>query len=294
MVPPDVTPAAEASPSAASSPIPATDGLGFAPLAARGGCAVRLPVFEGPLDLLLHLIQENELDIRDLPVARVAEQYLEYLSLMRERDLEIASEYLVMAATLAWLKSRTLLPAHDEGEDEEEDPRAALVIRLAEYRRFRDAAVELEALPRLGRDRFTPPGLLVPPPPEAEREIAADIVQLALAFRAVLKRARGTGAIHAIPLEGVSVREQMVALVDALRERGHAEFTELLFAACGGAPTRAVLVAAFLALLELVRIAAVRIYQSADEGGSPTGPIRVRSIGGGEVERTAVHDGGLS
>ena len=297
MNPPDNAPAVEAPPSASPLPRPSVAGetgspASPPPFASRGGCPVRLPVFEGPLDLLLHLIRENELDIRDLPVARVAEQYLEYLSRMRERDLEIAAEYLVMAATLAWLKSRTLLPSEEEAEGEEEDPRAALVVRLAEYRRFRDAAAELEALPRLGRDRFCPPGLLVPPPPEAEREIAADIVQLALAFRAVLARARGTGAIHAVELESVSVREQMVAIVDTLRERGNAEFGELLHAAAGaGTPTRALLVAAFLALLELVRIAAVRIYQSVGDDGSPTGPIRVRSLGGGEAAPAPAPDG---
>ena len=109
-------------------------------------CAVKLDVFEGPLDLLLHLIRLNEVDVHDIPIAAIAEQYVEYLSLMRELNLDVAGEYLLMAATLAWIKSRMLLPPSEEGEEDEGgDPRAELVARLLEYQRFREVAEELGA-----------------------------------------------------------------------------------------------------------------------------------------------------
>ena len=117
--------------------------------------AVKLPVFEGPLDLLLHLIRLNEVEITDIPIARVAEQYIEYIELMHELDLDIVGEYLLMAATLAWIKSRMLLPPDGEDDEgDEDDPRAELVARLLEYQRFKEAAGELGERRLLGRDVF--------------------------------------------------------------------------------------------------------------------------------------------
>ncbi len=241
------------------------------------GCPIRLTVFEGPLDLLLHLIRENELEITDLPIAEVADQYLAYLDVMRELHLDIAAEYLVMAATLAWIKSRLLLPPSEtEDEEEEEDPRAALIARLLEYQRFKEAAQELDALPRLGRDRFAAPGQAPETVPEAERDIALSLLPLVEAFRRVLQRAEPAEHAHEVWGEPVTVREQMVAIVDALERSPSVELMEMLHALCGEPPTRPMLVATFLALLELARLAVLRVFQSHDERGAPSGPIHLR------------------
>src|SRR5215472_3478365 len=210
------------------------------------GYAVKLAFFEGPLDLLLHLIRENEVDVTEISIARVAEQYLEYLELMRELQLDIAAEYLVMAATLAWIKSRMLVPVESGVEETEgPDPRAELVARLLEYQRFQQAAVELVD-----------------------------------AFRGVLHRAREAGRVHEVVVETLTVRERMIAVMDRLAGADTVEFTELLPPASGPA-YRALLIATFLALLELTRLAAVRIYQGVSSAGAPEGPIRVRLAGEG-------------
>lgn len=252
-----------------------------AALALGGGCPIRLTMFEGPLDLLLHLIRENELEITDLPVAQVADQYLAYLDVMRELHLDIASEYLVMAATLAWIKSRLLLPPSDTAEDEEEeDPRAALIARLLEYQRFKEAAQQLDALPRLGRDRFCAPGQEPEEVPEAERDVAVSLVPLVEAFRRVLQRAEPEAFVHEIFSEPVTVREQMVLIVDALERSPSVELMAMLEDLCGARPTRSVLVATFLALLELARMAVLRVFQSLDGEGAPLGPIHLRRASG--------------
>ncbi len=242
-----------------------------------GGCPIRLPVFEGPLDLLLHLIRENELEITDLPIAQVADQYLSYLNVMRELHLDIAAEYLVMAATLAWIKSKLLLPPNEaEEEAEEEDPRAALIARLLEYQRFKEAAQEIDALPRLGRDRFAPPGLAPEPVPEAERDVAVSLLPLVEAFRRVLERAEPEDRAHQVFAEPVTVREQMVAIVDALERAPSVELMAMLEELGGARPPRSTVVATFLALLELARLAVLRVFQSTDAAGAPSGPIHLR------------------
>jgi segregation and condensation protein A len=247
-----------------------------------GGYAVKLPVFEGPLDLLLHLIRQNEVEITEIPIALVGQQYLEYLELMRELNLDVAAEYLVMAASLAWIKSRMLLPP-DGTEDEEEgaDPRAELVARLLEYQRFKEAAEELGGRRRLGRDVFAAHGPEPEAVPEAEREIEVGIFELIEAFREVLKRVQHTGAPHEVEVEHVTVRERMIAVMERMEPAGSLEFFELFADGADGAggqvrTTRVVLVATFLAILELTRLAALRIYQGVNEIGSPSGPIRLR------------------
>lgn len=257
------------------------------PGALESGCPIRLPVFEGPLDLLMHLIRENELEITDLPISQIADQYLEYLQWMRDLQLDIASDYLVMAATLAWIKSRLLLPVSDSGEDEdEEDPRAALIARLLEYQRFKQAAEDLDALPRLGRDHFAAPGALPPPLPESEREIAVSLIALATAFHRVLARAKGQDAVHEIFGEPVSVREQMVLVMGALEKTPQLELHGFLEELCGGRPRRGILVATFLALLELTRLSVMRVFQNAGEHEAPEGPIYMRRAieAAGQVE----------
>ena len=253
----------------------------FEPLAEGGSsCSIRLPVFDGPLDLLLHLIREDELEITDLPIAQVARQYLEYLGLMRDLHLDVAAEYLVMAATLAWIKSRMLLPpTGDEAADEGLDPRAELVARLLEYQRFQEAAAELGQRPLLGREIWAPPGESPPPVPDAERHLEVGLLQLVEAFRRALRHAQASDAVHQIVSEPVTVRERMVAVIDALEAEEVVEFEQLLHGPDGRWLSRSVLVATFLAILELARITALRIFQSASETGVPEGPIRLRRAG---------------
>lgn len=253
----------------------------FEPLAEGGSsCSIRLPIFDGPLDLLLHLIREDELEITDLPIAQVARQYLEYLGLMRDLHLDVAAEYLVMAATLAWIKSRMLLPpTGDEAADEGLDPRAELVARLLEYQRFQEAAAELGQRPLLGREIWAPPGESPPPVPDSERHLEVGLLQLVEAFRRALRHAQASDAVHQIVSEPVTVRERMVAVIDALEAEAVVEFEQLLHGPDGRWLSRSVLVATFLAILELARISALRIFQSRSESGAPEGPIRLRRAG---------------
>ncbi|HEB90170.1 MAG TPA: segregation/condensation protein A [Deltaproteobacteria bacterium] len=247
-----------------------TDGL--------DGYAVKLPVFEGPLDLLLHLIRQNEVDITDIPIARIAEQYLDTIGLMEELNLDVAAEYLVMAATLALIKSRMLLP--DESQDEEEsiDPRAELVQRLLEYQRFKEAAEALSRRRLLGRDVWSVVGPGPEKTPESEREIEVGLFELVAAFKTVLDNTKSVELRHEIEQEHVTVRDRMMVVMDLLDANESIEFMRIFEAAEGseGPPGRAVLVATFLAILELARLAALRIYQGLSERGTPEGAIRVR------------------
>jgi len=256
----------------------ALEALAYAgPESGGPACAVKLDVFEGPLDLLLHLIRLNEVDIHDIPIAAIAEQYVEYLALMRELDLDVAGEYLLMAATLAWIKSRMLLPpAETEEEDEGADPRLELVARLLDYQRFREAADGLGRRPLLGRDVFEAPGEAREPTPDAERELDVDLFQLVEAFRQVVRRARPPAAPHAVEHEPVTVHECMAQVMRRLEAAPVVAFDRLFEDEGGAQPSRARLVATFLAILELARIAAVRLYQGADAAGAPAGPIQVR------------------
>ncbi len=233
------------------------------------GYTVRLEGFEGPLDLLLHLIRKNRFDIYDIPIARILEEYLGILEVMRELDLDVAGDFLVMAATLAQIKSRMLLPAPEPDaadEEEGEDPRAELVRRLVEYERARAAALELEERPLLGRDVFArdwrAPELDEIEGPEPPVE--ADLFQLLVAFRALLEEA---------PEEFVEeVVRQRVSIRDAIQEI--LERFERLPAGTGMGfrdlfpprPGRDRVVATFLALLELMRLRAVRAVQVAAFG----------------------------
>jgi segregation and condensation protein A len=243
--------------------------------------AVKLPVFEGPLDLLLHLIRLNEVDVTDIPITRIAQQYLEYLELLRELDLDVAGEYLLMAATLAWIKSRMLLPP-EPGDEEAEglDPRAELVARLLEYQRFKEAAAELAELPRLGRDVFRPHLPPVESRPDEERTIAVGLFELLTAMRRVLDQSRARSATHEVEVEEVTVIERMRAVMDALEHAETLEFLELFQDAGGAVVGRSVVVATFLAILELTRLGALRIYQGVGASGAPEGPIRVRKVSG--------------
>jgi segregation and condensation protein A len=240
--------------------------------------SVRLPVFEGPLDLLLHLIRINEVEITDIPIARICEQYLEYLTLMGELNLEVVGEYLVMASTLAWIKSRMLLPAERVGEDGEEiDPRAELVARLLEYQRFKEVATELGERKRLGRDVFAASGFELEAPAESEREIEVGLFDLVEAYRCVLEAKRDAESKpHEIEAEEITVRERMMEIMTVLGPRPSMDFDALLREEQSRPYTKILVVVTFLAILELTRIAAIRIYQGLDDLGVPEGPIHLR------------------
>jgi segregation and condensation protein A len=252
----------------------------FEPLFSEAACAVKLHSFEGPLDLLLHLIRLEEVDIADIPIARIAEQYLEYLDLMREFHLDVAAEYLLMAATLAWIKSKMLLPPDGVTEDEEgPDPRAELVARLLEYQRFKEAAQDLDRRPLLGRDVFEAQPPEFEPIPIGEEAVDVTLVQLLDALRRVLQRAVAAGIVHEVVVETLTVRQSMIDLMDALAGAESMEFMDLVLRVTGGVLTRTRVVTSFLGMLELTRLSAIRIYQGVDERGVPEGPIRLRRAG---------------
>ena len=221
---------------------------------------VRLDVFEGPLDLLLHLVKKNEVDLSDLPVATITDQYIAYLDLLQQLDLDMAGEYLVMAATLLHLKSRLLLPAEEAADEESgEDPRAELARQLLEYQRFREAAEMLDRNSMLGRDVFT----RVPLRNEAidGQDGIDEIYDVSLgdlldALQEVLKNAE-PGVVHQVILEQISLREQVCMVLDLLRERTQVAFTDLFSAEI----SRLQILVTFLATLELVRTRMVNLNQ---------------------------------
>jgi len=245
-----------------------------------GAYAVKLPVFEGPLDLLLHLIRQNEVEITEIPIAQICDQYLRYLEVMQELRIDIAADYLVMAATLALIKSRMLLPpSGEEDEDDGLDPRADLVARLLEYQRYKEVAEQLAKRRLLGRDVFEAQGSGPEPVPESEREIEVGLFQLLEALSSALKQApvgKGVYEVY-VEAEAISVRERMIVVMEALEGGGSLEFTQLVLDADGRPASRPLLVSTFLAILELARLTALKIYQGIEESGVPRGPIRLRS-----------------
>jgi segregation and condensation protein A len=216
---------------------------------------VILEAFEGPLDLLLYLIRKENLDILDIPMAPLTRQYLEYVEIMRTKNLELAAEYLVMAAMLMEIKSRLLLPRPPAAEALEEDPRAELVRRLLEYEQFKKAANMLDELPQVGRDVIAISVWIEKTVAERLPDVHAQ--DLAEAWRSLLHRAR-MSKHHRISRAELSVREHMSGILRALRERRVLEFSEL-FDPERGIP---VLVVTFLALLELARELLIEITQS--------------------------------
>jgi segregation and condensation protein A len=246
-----------------------------------GGYRVELPTFEGPLDLLLHLIEEHELDVRDIPIAFVAAKYVEYITLMQELNIDVASEYLVMAATLAYIKSKMLLPAAPDDEedesDEELDPRGELVRRLLEYQKYKHAAEQLGSGDVLGRDVFRR-GISAP-----EAEGPAPIAGLSLfklldAFQAVLSRATAT-VDHQIDFERFSITDRINELSEILARVKRIAFMDLF----EGQDSRAELIVTFLALLEMTRLRLTRLFQAG-----PLEPIEIE-LAVSEDEALAVY-----
>jgi segregation and condensation protein A len=217
----------------------------------------QLDIFEGPLDLLLHLIKKNEVDVHDIPIALITDQYLAYLGLFEQLNLDLAGEYLVMAATLMQIKSRMLLPAVEGEPEEDEDPRSELVQQLEEYQRFRAAAGQLADRDVLDRDVFR----RSPEEPESEtRELPRlrelELADLVDALREVLKRLPQDDT-HEILGERIPIADRIPVILERLRE-GDVEFASLF----DEHSSRRELVSTFLALLELVKIRAVRALQS--------------------------------
>ncbi|MDA8657204.1 segregation/condensation protein A [Luminiphilus sp.] len=219
---------------------------------------VFLEAFEGPLDLLLYLIRRQNLNILDIDVASITEQYMQYVDLMDAMQFELAAEYLLMAAMLAEIKSRMLLPRSTEVDDEEEDPRAMLVRRLQEYERFKKAAEDMAALPRVERDTWV--GSAEPPVSERTKPLPdVNLQDLVIAFSEVLKRA-DLYESHQIKRESLSTRERMADVLQALQKQEFCSFDALFKVEEG----RLGVVVTFLAILELIKESLVDIVQSEE------------------------------
>ena len=217
---------------------------------------VFLEAFEGPLDLLLYLIRRQNIDILDIPIAEITRQYVQYIEVMKELQLELAGEYLLMAAMLAEIKSRMLLPRPQTEEQDEEDPRAELVRRLQEYERFKKAAEDISALPRLERDVFVasadaPDRKVVTKLPDVTMK------ELLLAFHEVLKRAEMFSNLH-MQREPLSVRQRMSEILSRIKAGSFTEFVELFDPQEG----RMGVAVTFIAVLELLKESVIEVVQS--------------------------------
>jgi segregation and condensation protein A len=231
---------------------------------------VKLDSFEGPLDLLIHLIRKNEVNIYDIPIALITEQYLSYIALMQELNLDVAGEFLVMASTLIHIKSRTLLPRPDPTQEDEpeEDPREALVRRLLEHQKYKAAAELLHERETLRSAQFTRPDSAVSDAAgdEYEPELEVDLFSLVAAFKGVLERASRRPHM-VLPPDGIPIETRIEQLLTRLSESEACGFEDLF---ADGDGSRGFMIVTFLALLEMIRLKLVRVFQS---GGS--GAIRV-------------------
>lgn len=220
---------------------------------------VKLEIFEGPLDLLLYLVKQNHLDIDSIPIATITDQYLQYLELMQALDLEVAGEFIVVAATLMQIKSRMLLPpeALPPGEPEEPDPAQELMERLKEYQKFKQAAEILGGMEKERLIQFSRPVIREGVPVETEEYLEASLFDLLTAFSQFMSGEVSREMIHEIIREEYTVEQQVELLRQLTRERKQVRFTDLF----GQAHTRLAAIATFLALLELIRLREVVILQ---------------------------------
>lgn len=222
---------------------------------------VSIEAFEGPLDLLLHLIKKNEVDIYNIPIAAITRQYLDCLELMKELNLDIAGEFLVMASTLIQIKSRMLLPfsSEEENAEEEEDPRAELVKRLVEYRKYKEAAQLLTGRELLGRDsfarKFVPAELIALQPAEEPPQV--EMFELIEALQRLLSKIP-VETFHEVGIENISISERITEILVLLGEKGTVAFEDLF----SGILTREYIVASFLAILEICRLKLARLMQA--------------------------------
>jgi segregation and condensation protein A len=249
----------------------------------EGPDALRLHLgsFDGPLDLLLHLVRINEVDITNIPILEIAAQYDAYLELMRELDLEIAGDYLVIAATLVHIKSRLLLPPDPTLPEEEakNEPHAELTRQLLEYQRLKQAAENLQAIDSVRSLIWTRDGR-IPEEFEGEELLAVELFDVIAAFKKLLDRL-GEDARLQLQRDDVSVADKVVWLTEILQERGSVDLLELI----AGLPDRAERIASFLAVLEMVRLQVIVLFQRAREGDirvalrsdAPAAPVRAEN-----------------
>jgi len=231
---------------------------------------IKLDIFEGPLDLLLYLIRKNEIDIYNIPIALITEQYLEYLDMMRSLNLDLAGEYLVLAATLIHIKSRLLLPPVEDEEEggEGQDPRVELVRQLLEYQAFKEAALDLEARPLLDRDVFSrgaPADDQATVEEGEEAVIEVGIFELVQAFRSIITGLDKSDDL-VIDTERMSLTDRINEIMERLSEKKQLTFSELL----GERTDRKGIIYTFLAILELMKLRMIRAYQAG-----PFGTIRL-------------------
>lgn len=237
-----------------------------------------LEAFEGPLDLLLYLIKRQNMDVLTVSISTITQQYMQYIELMREIRLELAAEYLVMAAMLAEIKSRMLLPRIDEVEDED-DPRAELVRRLQEYERFKQAAEDVDALPRMNRDTYELK-IELPDLKQDKPLPDVDLRELLLAFQDILKRAE-MSSHHHISREPISVRERMTIVLSKITSTEFTDFTSLFNVQEG----RRGLVVTLLAILELVKERLIDMVQA-----EPYAAIYVKTISGSDDQNIPLEE----
>ncbi|NNJ72911.1 MAG: segregation/condensation protein A [Enterobacterales bacterium] len=226
---------------------------------------VILEVFEGPLDLLLYLIRRQNIEIIDIPIAEITAQYMVYVDLMKALDLELAAEYLVMAAMLAEIKSQVLLPKPESLDDDEDDPRADLIRRLQEYERFKQAAEDIDTLPRLERD-FHVVAVKAPEFKIKKQEVPVDMKELMIALTDVLGRAELFSSHH-IQRDVLSVREKMASILDKLNSRDFMLFYQLFEPKEG----KMGVVVTFMGMMELLKEKLIEVIQA-----EPYGPIHLK------------------
>jgi segregation and condensation protein A len=235
---------------------------------------IHVAEFDGPLDLLLYLIKRDKIDIHDIPIAPITRSYMEYLSLMQELNLDVAGDFMVMAATLIHIKSKMLVPVDPteaQGDEEQEDPREALVQRLLEFQRYKEAAGILHQQAQIRAATWTRPDTVLPAFDDGGEEmLEAGLFDLISAFKELLERRR-TLMAHEVASEGKSIEQRIDELLALLREGESLDFLELFAAQ----ETKADMIVTFLALLELIRLKRVKVYQRGIFG-----PIRVfRPVG---------------
>ena len=228
------------------------------------GYEIKLDIFEGPLDLLLYLIKKNEIDIYDIPISLITKQYLDYIEMLRSLNLDLAGEFLVLAATLIHIKSRLLLPVEEDPlTEDEEDPRAELVKQLLEYQAFKEAALQLDSRPVLERDVFTRSYPALEPDNPEDLEILAemDVFDLLKAFQQIIAKLDKTERMD-IDVEKMSLADRINEIMDRLTEHKHLTFTDLI----GERTDRRWILYTFLALLELMKLRMIKAYQGESYG----------------------------
>src|ERR1039457_7131630 len=251
------------------------------------GYSVHLDAFDGPLDLLLHLIKKNEVDVCDIPIAVITRQYLDYIKLMKDLNLEVAGDFLLMASTLLHIKSRMLLPQdeQEEGSEEEIDPRAELVRRLLEYQQYKEAGQLIGARPLLGREVFArtciEPELSATLQEEGPLEL--ELFDLVDAFRALLARIPAETFHDVAAADTLSIADCINEILSLLQERDTVHFDELV----RDDFTRERIIVTFLSLLELCKLKLIRMYQNEDQGNIWFVPAVVQETADGHVAVTS-------